>query len=190
MKFGRWTAISLDSIRNTNAYWKCVCECGNEKAVAVTSLKTGQSKSCGCLRVEKKPALKHGMTYSPTWHSWAKMKQRSGMNKRSKHHEHLYAHVDADPRWADFEEFLKDMGERPHKHSLDRIDNAKGYWNWNCRWAAQATQCGNKRNNVMVQLNGERVCLKEACRRLGLKYLKIYLRMRRGRTFDQAVALP
>jgi len=187
-KIGRWTVVALDSIRNTNAYWRCVCECGSEKAVAAMTLRNGQSQSCGCLRSEMKTGITHGMTYSPTWHSWAKMKQRAGLNKRASHHEHLYAKVDADPQWVSFEEFLKDMGERPANHTLDRIDNTKGYWKENCRWATQKTQCGNKRNNISVILDGERMCLKQACERVGQNYSKIYARMARGMSFCQAVA--
>lgn len=189
-KIGRWTVVAIDSIRNTNAYWRCVCECGSEKAVAAMSLNSGISKSCGCLRRDLKSALTHGMTYSPTWHSWTKMKQRAGLNKRESHHQRLYANVDADPRWRSFEEFLKDMGERPPRHTLDRIDNTKGYWKNNCRWATQTTQCGNKRNNISVILDGERLCLKEACRRIGVKYLKVYGRMSRGWSFERAVSVP
>jgi hypothetical protein len=130
------------------------------------------------------------MTYSPTWSSWAKMKQRAGLNKRERHHEHIYANVNADPRWASFEEFLNDMGERPAGHTLDRIDNAKGYWKENCRWATHTVQCGNRRNNIVVTLEGERLCLKEACRKIGVKYLKVYKRMVRGVSFERAVSVP
>jgi hypothetical protein len=190
-KIGRWTVLRLDSIRRSNAYWVCVCQCGKEKAVAATSLKNGQSLSCGCVRRETKPALTHGMTYSPTWRSWTKMKQRAGMNKRQKHHEHLYSHVDADPCWASFEEFLKDMGERPSRaHSLDRIDNSKGYWKDNCRWVTQAVQSGNRRNNIVVELDGQRICLKDACRKVGMHYLTVYSRMLRGMSFQSAISKP
>ena len=34
--------------------WKCICECGNEKDVAESSLVRGLSKSCGCLNDELK----------------------------------------------------------------------------------------------------------------------------------------
>lgn len=47
-----------------------------------------------------------------------------------------------------FENFLKDMGERPsNKHSLDRIDNDNGYSPDNCRWATWIEQEGNRRTN-------------------------------------------
>lgn len=52
-------------------------------------------------------------------------------------------------RWQrSYAAFLKDMGRRPTKyHSLERIDNDKGYYPENCRWATKADQQANRRNN-------------------------------------------
>jgi len=48
--------------------------------------------------------------------------------------------------WLVLENFKQDMGERPtQKHSLDRIDNNKGYFKENCRWATPAEQVCNRR---------------------------------------------
>ena len=48
-------------------------------------------------------------------------------------------------RWHKYENFLADMGVRPSAdHSLDRIDNTKGYSKSNCRWATRSTQQKNK----------------------------------------------
>jgi hypothetical protein len=62
-----------------------------------------------------------------------------------------YAHyggrgIGIDPAWDDFAEFMRDMGPRPSpRHSLDRIDNSRGYGPGNCRWATQAQQMQNTR---------------------------------------------
>ena len=51
----------------------------------------------------------------------------------------------------DFWEFVKDMGCRPsEKHTIDRIDNQKGYFKANCRWATMQQQANNRSTNVPV----------------------------------------
>lgn len=49
-------------------------------------------------------------------------------------------------RWKTFENFAADMGERPSpSHSIDRLDNDKGYSPDNCRWATKQEQVLNTR---------------------------------------------
>lgn len=51
--FGRLTVIEPTENRiNKSVVWRCQCECGNEKMVSAASLKTGKTKSCGCLKEE------------------------------------------------------------------------------------------------------------------------------------------
>ena len=52
--------------------------------------------------------------------------------------------------WLEFENFYRDMGERPENKSLDRIDNNKGYYKENCRWANIEQQANNRRNNRFI----------------------------------------
>ena len=48
--------------------------------------------------------------------------------------------------WRDcFENFLRDMGDRPEKMSLDRINNNDGYSKENCKWSTVLEQNRNKR---------------------------------------------
>lgn len=52
-KFGRWTVIGFFEVRNNNSYWKCICDCGNEKTVKGNALRSGKSKSCGCYNKDR-----------------------------------------------------------------------------------------------------------------------------------------
>ena len=52
MKFGRLKVICFDHSNNGYRYWECLCECGNTTMVHVSSLKSGNARSCGCYKRE------------------------------------------------------------------------------------------------------------------------------------------
>jgi hypothetical protein len=94
-------------------------------------------------------------------------------------------------RWANsFEAFYADMGLRPAGHSIDRIDHNGHYEPGNCRWADDRMQANNRRTTVMVHYQGVNLSLAEALRNLGLqdRYKLIHSRMRKGQSFEQAIA--
>jgi transcriptional regulator with GAF, ATPase, and Fis domain len=72
-------------------------------------------------------------------------------------------------RWDSFENFLADMGERPVGMTLDRKNSKGNYEPDNCKWSTWIEQESNRKDNVFVILNGERIHAAEAARRLGVK---------------------
>lgn len=95
-------------------------------------------------------------------------------------------------RWREpgrgFENFHADVGTRPSPdHSVERIDNAKGYEPGNVRWATRVEQARNKRNNVLVEFNGERRTVAEWCEKLGLLPATLSWRIRMGWTPERAL---
>lgn len=92
-----------------------------------------------------KNAATHGMSYTPTWNSWAAMRDRC--LKKSHMHYGRYggAGITICERWDKFQNFLADMGERPDGMSLDRIDSAGNYEPGNCRWATAKEQRANQK---------------------------------------------
>lgn len=90
-------------------------------------------------------------------------------------------------RWLKFENFYEDMGDPPtSKHSLDRIDNNKGYNKKNCRWATPREQCNNKRNNKFIEHNGRKLTLSQWGRELGINWFTILSRLNRGCSTEEA----
>lgn len=104
-----------------------------------------------------------------TYAIWKGIRSRCGVigkknGKLSKKY-HRYAHIDMDPLWAEsFQAFAEAVGEPPTKeHSIDRIDNERGYWLDNVRWATAKEQANNRCDNVYIEIKGERKTLQEWC---------------------------
>ena len=62
--------------------------------------------------------------------------------------------------------------------TLERIDFNKGYNPENCKWATYYEQSRNKRNNVMVEINSETMCLKDWCKKLNIDYKNIHRKLK------------
>ncbi len=90
----------------------------------------------------------------------------------------------------DFYAFYKDMGDRPSKkHSLDRIDNLKGYGPENCRWVTQDIQCKNRGTfNLIFTYQGESLVLKDWAKKFDIKYGTLWQRIyRSGLSLEEAI---
>jgi hypothetical protein len=82
---------------------------------------------------------------SPTYLSWRNMQYRVNNPNNPNYQSYGGRGITIDPKWNDFEVFLADMGEKPEKLTLDRIDNNKGYSKDNCRWTTRTKQVINGR---------------------------------------------
>lgn len=152
LRFSRLTAVSYLKSRIIGggkvAYWLCLCDCGKTTEVSARNLRSGQVRSCGCLRRDVSAAaqtrLDHGHHVggkaSPTWRSWHSMTERCRWNLH-----YIQRGIIICERWSKFRNFLEDMGERPLGHTLDRYPNCKGnYEPSNCRWATPKQQANNR----------------------------------------------
>lgn len=98
--------------------------------------------------------------------------------------------IDYDPRWMDFEEFLRDMGIRPEGTTLDRIDPDGHYVLSNCRWATNDQQANNKRSSRVLLIGGLPLTIAEWADLVGTPYHTIWQRIRRGWPEVDAICRP
>lgn len=184
-KYNKLTAIEF-SYRNNNCeqYWLFKCECGNEKIIRVRSIKIGNTKSCGCLMGKIK---KHGMWGTRVYKSWTTMKNRCSSKNATGYKNWGGRGIIVCERWMKFENFYTDMGKRPKGKTLDRINNDKGYYKENCRWATRKEQSNNKRNNHFITFEGKTQTMKQWAEESNINYNTFFGRIKRGWNFKKAL---
>lgn len=191
-KIARWTILKRLENRYENvAYWLCRCECGKESEVSGRSITQGKSTQCkDCAnRINGRNALTHGFCSGkkrPEYHIWRSMKERCFNEKNSAFNRYGARGITVCDRWKNsFENFIADVGLKPKKNfSLDRIDNDKGYFPENVRWASTHTQSINtQRQNILV--NGKIVPMEVLEKKIGITRSALIKHIRSGLTFSE-----
>lgn len=59
-RYGRLTVIREVKKRNKRGYWECLCDCGKKKIIQIRHLRSGHTKSCGCLSRSNLVGNKYG----------------------------------------------------------------------------------------------------------------------------------
>lgn len=154
-------SVSPNRTKSGKPYFICRCDCGNIKEVELSHLRSGDTRSCGCMQQESRTIsnLIHGENRkgktTRIYTIWG------GMNARCRDQNNvLYGGrgIDVCKEWSQsfiaFRDWAVCNGYSDDL-SIDRKDNDKGYGPENCRWSTSKEQSRNKRNSRLLIYNGE-----------------------------------
>ncbi|MER9217899.1 hypothetical protein NKI48_03040 [Mesorhizobium sp. M0644] len=200
MKVGRLTIVDALGSRDGHRMVACACECGARIEIRRSSVVSGHTMSCGCL---KRDALIERQTIDNLSRDPRYFVLQNAVGRCFDTENPGYANyggrgITVCDRWRFGEDgrtgaecFCDDMGERPSSgHSLDRKDNDGPYSPANCRWATRTEQQRNTRSNAIFFYSGADRCLAEISDLCGINYKTLVTRIRRGWSPSRAFSHP
>jgi len=177
-----------------------ICDCGGSSLVERHNLTAGNTKQCqSCARLSRGEGRRtHGNSMSfkdrdPIGYNcytrWQSMKRRCNNPNDKRFPDYGGRGISVCSDWLDsYECFLSDMGLPPSsKHQLDRRDNNGNYCKENCRWVTPINNARNKRNNRLIEINGETKTLAEWSEISGIEYHTLKARINRGVLPEKAI---
>lgn len=197
-KFGRLTVVKRVGTDNQrNPMWLCKCDCGNEKVIRGNGLKSGNTKSCGCLAKENAQQrlkflnYKTGQYKSRLYRIWTSMKTRCYNDNNSETYKRYGARgITVCDEWRDnFKAFYDWAMANGYTDELtiDRIDNDGNYCPENCRWVTLQIQNRNRRTTRIITFNGKTQCMLDWANELGVKVNTMIARFHRGWSVERAL---
>lgn len=135
---------------------------------------------------------KHRLSYTPEYRAWQQMRLRCHDPKHAAYPNYGARGIYVCERWLKSPTaFLADMGKKPSpKHELDRIDNDGPYSPENCRWSTRSENDRNRRNNRVVEHNGEALTLVAWSERAGVPQDTLKNRLDVGWSVERALTTP
>ena len=192
MRYGKLTVIGeAGKNKHGQPLWRLICDCGIECVKNASAVRIGHTKSCGCQKNTGDSNRKHGKRRSKEYTAWCNMHLRC-YNKNNPHYRNYGGrNILVAAEWHDFVPFYSHIGDAPGpEYTLDRIDNNRGYEPGNVRWAKRKVQSRNKRDNVLVEIDGKTKCLYDWCEEYKISAGSVYRRMNKGEDIVSAIVRP
>ena len=169
---------------------ECGCGCGNTVAVPLGKLKSGHTRSCGCLAhdLRVRQLERHGITTGGkprTFTIWNGMKARC-LNPRSVSYPNYGGRgIAICPEWMEFRAFHGWAMSNGYADDLqlDRIDNDGDYCPGNCRWVTRSQNQRNTRRTPLITLNGKTQTATEWISELGISKSTFYAALKKGQRY-------
>lgn len=192
-RYGKLTVIeSAGTNKHQKRLWLCRCDCGKKTTVATGTLRSGLTKSCGCMQTSGIAGAQatHRMSRTRVYNIWIGLRDRCNNPKNADYATYGGRGISYDKRWDTFTNFYADMGEPPPNYSIDRIENDGNYSKANCRWASALIQARNSSQATPVTIGGRTMLLMDWANEVGISPGAMTGRIKRGWTIEEAVTTP
>lgn len=193
-RYGRVTIIREVEPRNKMRHFLCLCSCGALWKVPLIQLRTGQTKSCGCLRKERfiRRITHHGQSRTSLHAIWRSMKQRCLNPKNPVYGYYGGRGITVCDEWLNFEPFQEWALKNGYAKGLtiERKDVNGNYEPSNCKWIPQSEQSSNTRRARMLTYKGQIMSVKDWAKKLRMNYDTLYGRIYKGWSVEQALTYP
>lgn len=198
-RFTFLTVIAKDTTkprgRGHSGYWVCKCDCGKTVSVRTADLKSGNTKSCGCLRSisAKKTRTTHGQSKTKLYGVWNTMKSRCYNSSVERYNCYGARGIQVCDEWlhdfSAFRDWALSTGYRDGL-TIDRIDPNGNYEPTNCRWLTNERQANNRTTNRFLVFNNETHTVSEWSAITGISPMALYHRLNRGWSVEKALTTP
>jgi len=197
--FGRLKVLSRRPNRGTTVVWLCECQCDERKLVEVDArnLRSGHTKSCGCLMKERaaEAHTKHGLSYHPIRRVYTNMHSRCENPKTYGYERYGGRGIKVCEEWSGesgFKTFYTWAVASGWESGLelDRVDDDGDYSPHNCRFVKHSVNAKNRRSTDLITYDGVTLCRKDWAARLGISEGTIKYRLKKGMSVKEAFSTP
>ena len=181
-KFNKLTVMGRDgTYKSGNVRWLCRCDCGGYTHSPGCDLKSGKIKGCKCISSERMTRIntKHGGFGTRLYEIWRQMHRRCYGVGTKAYPDYGGRGITVCDEWREFEPFRAWALKHGYADDLtiDRIDVNGDYCPDNCRWATAKEQANNKRNNHLIEYNGETHTISEWADKFRVDQVKLWHRL-------------
>ena len=180
-RFGRLVVIKkVTSSACRKTRYECHCDCGKTIVIQGGNLKNGKTRSCRCWA--NTLSTTHGGSQDPEYKLWHGMLERCRNPNASGYKRYGGSGIHVCKCWQkSYAHFLNDVGRRPSmQHTLERINNSRGYYPNNVRWATRKEQANNRRTNRQLIVAGVTKTVSQWATVTGIPEQTIHHRIRAG----------
>lgn len=182
--------------KNGNILWRYECSCGGGGIATADAIR--RMKSCGCIRKENGKEIfhnyniTHGESRTRIYIIWANMINRTSNKKNKSYKNYGGRGITVCEEWKDYLTFKKWAFENGYSDTLtiDRIENDKGYYPGNCRWADKETQNNNKQQSRKLEYKGETKSVEQWAKEYNINRSTLVNRINKGMSIKEALETP